>query len=65
MSRLDITIDMNNAAFQDDPANELSRILNGIAYELRTRTGESSPSYHQTLLDFYGNPVGKAEMKPD
>lgn len=64
--RLDISIDMSNAAFCDGTADEVIRILDGITIDLaKLGSTEGISKYHRTLIDFDGNSVGKAEMKPN
>lgn len=46
-------IDMNNAAFEDNPSVELSRILRSIAVEVECDYTSGN------ILDFNGNKVGK------
>lgn len=51
-----ISIDMNNAAFADDPAPELARILEDLA----SRTGRATqdPGDQLQIHDANGNHVG-------
>lgn len=53
-----IRIDTANAAFEDDPAPEIARILRRVADEV----AEYYPGHSQTLLDVNGNDVGRAKI---
>ena len=56
-----IEINIDNAAF--DPADiEVKRILNGLANQIESATGED---WEKGLYDFNGNRVGKAELIED
>jgi len=56
--KLTIEIDLDNAAFAEDRAEELARILNLLAYRLPDRP-QSAPI---NLYDVNGNNVGHAEL---
>lgn len=51
-----ITIEMDNSAFLDNPALELSRILSGFAGRLEK--SERNPASYYCLYDTNGNNVG-------
>lgn len=53
-----ITIDLDNAAFEDNP-NELARILESLAEP----TYNHHEAYTGPLKDINGNTVGQAEIK--
>jgi hypothetical protein len=57
-----IKVQMDNAAFQDDPG-ELSRILGDLAIKLSHETAFISVGYARPLLDVNGNKVGFLEIK--
>jgi len=48
-----ITVQMDNAAFSDEPASELARILRDLAKHIEN--GDD----HRRLMDFNGNHVGE------
>lgn len=60
MAKLTISIDMNNAAFEDDRRAELSRILFNYAYDL-----EQGANYTRKLKDINGNKVGETNLDED
>lgn len=51
--RLNLDITSGNAAFQDDPTSEVSRILCEIAGKI------DSGRFHGSCIDINGNTVGK------
>lgn len=53
-----IKINCDNAAFKDDPAPEIARILEDLAFKLRSDWGTSEIK----LRDINGNIVGSAKM---
>ena len=55
-----ITINTDNAAFEDQAADETARILDTLARVIR-RNGLPGPGEPIKLLDYNGNTVGKAE----
>lgn len=55
-----IKIEMGNAAFEQDPAGELARILRDLADKLEDRGFAVGNSIK--LSDFNGNTVGSAEV---
>jgi hypothetical protein len=56
-----ITIQCENAAFEDDPLGEISRILAIEAKRLALWAGDNPrPRWSDTLLDVNGNVVGSA-----
>lgn len=57
-----ITINTDNAAFDPEPALELSRILREIADRLDL-VGQP-PSHYQTIYDINGNDCGRFALKP-
>jgi len=57
MATLKITIKMDNAAFENEPATEVARIL----HELAAHIAEDGPS-DQYLKDINGNRVGSVVM---
>ena len=58
--RLQVRTD--SAAFEDDPAPELARILRDVAG--RIEAGQDIGHY-LTIHDVNGNPVGQYALKPD
>ena len=59
MAQLQITIDLDGAAFEEYPSVEIARILNHIAH----RFYEASESGHwHNAHDINGNPVGKFKV---
>lgn len=59
MSKIRITIDTDNEAFEDNP-NEVARILNQCAQ--LTEEGSWRYLLNQSLKDGNGNTVGKIEV---
>ena len=58
--RITIEINCDNAAFEDDPAQEVKRILSNLS--LRFDEMFTLPVGLIPLLDTNGNTVGSAEM---
>jgi len=58
---LRLSLRMDNAAFERDPAQEVMRILRRLAEECE-ETGHLEPGWKQVLFDVSGNRVGKAEV---
>ena len=59
---LRLTLRMDNAAFEPDPAQEVRRILGRLAEECE-ETGHLEPGWKQVLFDLSGNRVGLAEIQ--
>lgn len=59
--KLVITIEMDNAAFEDANGFEVARILTKLAREVKDHQLETNDTYG--LMDDNGNTVGKAEVK--
>lgn len=53
-----ITIDIDNAAFEDAPTSELARMLEELADDLRSRQDERWFD-GKRLMDINGNTVGR------
>ena len=53
--RVDISIEIDGAAFQDEPGQELSRVIAEIAYRIK-RKATNEPCW--ALWDVNGNSVG-------
>jgi len=51
-----VTIECDNDAFSDDPADEIVRLLEDIVESLQAGKTEGR------LIDYYGNTVGKFEL---
>lgn len=62
LTRFSVAINTESAAFEDDPAPELARILRHIAQ--RIEDGETGDMF-QTILDENGNDVGRWAHKPE
>lgn len=56
-----ITIEMDNAAFEDSPTRELSRILSELSLSLATRRDERWFDDYK-ILDINGNTVGRVSV---
>jgi hypothetical protein len=57
--RFTLTIDCNNAAFDDDPASEIARILRQAARDTESKGLCDGDTFH--FRDINGNTVGKAQ----
>lgn len=57
-----LTINMDNAAFEDAPLGEVARILKEQATKME-RFSDQNPSWSDTLLDVNGNVVGYANTR--
>lgn len=62
MSTFQVLIELDNAAFDPEPANELARVLELIAERLRERT--DSPEGAGLVRDVNGNTVGRYGPAP-
>jgi hypothetical protein len=60
MPKLIIQIDMNNAAFDDEPMDETSRILRAFCKRI-TEMEAIEPGDYVSLYDIDGNRVGFAQ----
>lgn len=60
--KLTITIQMDNAAFEDAPACELGRILGGLVDDLKNGQELQKAGDVVSLRDINGNTVGKARV---
>lgn len=58
--KLEITIDMSNAAFEENTGDELARILAIVAEDCKQ--GHIVPCFVRRLRDVNGNTVGKAKV---
>lgn len=58
MSKMILTIELDNDAFQPDPCFEVARILRNTADEI-----EASGYIAGRLRDINGNPVGTVDLK--
>ncbi len=56
-----LTVDMDNAAFEDDSAGELGRILQHAAN--KTSAMASEPGWSLVLFDSNGNRVGELRIE--
>lgn len=63
MSKFTITIETDNAAFEEHPLIEVSRILHEQADKLKYNW--DCPTWSDSLRDINGNKVGKAELHVD
>lgn len=54
---LKLFIETGNAAFDDEPATELARILRGLADKI-----EADPLPYRALYDVNGNKVGECQI---
>lgn len=57
-----LEINIDNAAFEDEPLGEISRILRDQATNMVHWVGDGSKSWDATLRDINGNTVGKAYL---
>jgi len=57
---LTITINTDNAAFDEDPCHELARILRAYAHALESEPTVCTLGKTRLLRDINGNPVGRA-----
>ena len=55
---LKLFIETGNAAFDDEPATELARILETLAARIR----DNGPETYVILRDYNGNKVGEAQF---
>ena len=62
MAQLQITIDLDNAAFDDAPETEITRILRIIANDYYDA---KEINKWQNVHDINGNPVGKFKVDKD
>lgn len=62
--RYTVTIEMDNAAFEDAPGEEVARILRALA-DLEDGHPHFAPGHEQALLDANGNEVGTADVWAD
>ncbi len=62
MSKFNLFIQCDNAAFDDMPA-EVCRILRSVAD--RIERDNEVPAMYQTIRDINGNDVGRYAIKPD
>lgn len=60
-NQLNLSIDMGNAAFEDDPG-EVARILRDLAMRVENGVSDGDEFF---LRDINGNKVGKAEVVSD
>jgi hypothetical protein len=65
--KITITIATDNAAFEDNPAPEVARILHKLSGEIRTSSGNTADHFQrdfdgEKLRDYNGNTVGQVEI---
>lgn len=62
---MDITIKINcdNAAFEDNPGAELTRILAGLGVTFATSHSHLEPGIEWSLRDLNGNTCGLVEVR--
>lgn len=75
MATFRLFIDVDNAAFDPDPNQELARILTAIAADLTSdlpairvsldRGSQNWLGHYQTIFDVNGNDVGRYAVKKD
>jgi hypothetical protein len=58
-----IDISMDNAAFSDDPNEELARILEDLADKLRNEIMPATDPFRHKIYDINGNAVGSLVVK--
>lgn len=58
MTKFKLEIDLSNAAFDDNPASEIARILDKLAYEI----GNDGGLGPKNLYDVNGNAVGHTSI---
>ena len=58
-----LTIKCDNAAFDDEPLEEVARILDKEAAKMRRWVGDGAKDWHDTLQDINGNYVGTADLE--
>lgn len=63
MSKFVMYFSTDNAAFDESPAREVSRILSEIAEKIESQ--DAVPDYFQTIRDINGNDIGRYAVKPD
>lgn len=63
--RIQIDIDLENDAFQPDPASEVGRLLREIARDLESGRLRMVDSMTKRLHDVNGNNVGGLEITED
>lgn len=61
---LKLTIQMDNAAFEESPDAECARILRNLASKVEVGERSLAAGESFSLLDINGNKVGKAEVVP-
>jgi hypothetical protein len=63
MSAFNLTVNVDNAAFDPDPRPELARILRAAADVLESGERRDDIGWYQTILDVNGNDVGRFALK--
>lgn len=63
MSKFILTFSIDNAAFDENPAREVSRILAEVATTIESN--DTVPDYFQNIRDINGNIVGTYAVKSD
>lgn len=63
MAKFIMTFSTDNAAFDENPAREVSRILAEVA--ARIESADRVPEYFENIRDINGNIVGTYAVKPD
>lgn len=61
--RFTLSFQMDNAAFDENPAREVARILFDAAQ--RIESTDKVPEYFENLRDLNGNTIGTYAAKPD
>ena len=61
--RFVLTVDMDNAAFEDAPGYELSRILGQVHHQAQTEGARAFMGAGMFLRDSNGNTVGEARIE--
>jgi hypothetical protein len=60
MAELQISINLDNAAFEDNPQDEVKRILTNYCNSIRNNADNLNDKY--SFIDFNGNQVGEAKV---
>ena len=62
MREFNVTIQMDNAAFEYAPGREIKRILQDVIDKIYDAAPLNVGHYERTLQDFHGNTVGSAQI---
>ena len=60
--QLNITINLDNAAFGDSPGLEAGRILSELAAQMEDGNTLAGSGCREPLMDYNGNRVGEAKI---